>query len=487
MDHNATPQEQAPQGLNDLQPQTTKVFPMVLPLSELLKVPESLEFILLGLDQYLSMCPLSVCVFFLLCAAALLLKFTMRSFGSSSSSLCFPCLPRLPVLGSLLHLPSSLPLHLGLTELSRRLGPVFGMFLGPHLNLVVSEVGLVREVLLQKGREFAGRPQMVTTDLLTRGGKDIAFADYSELWRSHRRLVHASFSLFGEGSSKLQSIVQDAADILCEELLHLQGQSSDLSVSITRAVTNVICMLVFSSSYEPEDPELARVMEYNQGIVETIAQGALVDIFPWLQIFPNKVLRKLKKCVTIRDQLLQRKLQEHKVSMTPGEPRDLLDALLMGQTGGSGNDNITEDHVIMTAAEAFGAGVETTSTTLMWLIAFLIHHPQLHHWDPSKALLAFVQVQERVHSELDECLGQDRSPSLSDRSHLPFLDAVLCEVMRIRPVSPILIPHVAMQDTSLGGAVVPKGTRVLVNMWAIHHDPKNWDEPHLFRPGERDG
>uniref|UniRef100_A0A671K2Q8 Cytochrome P450, family 17, subfamily A, polypeptide 2 n=1 Tax=Sinocyclocheilus anshuiensis TaxID=1608454 RepID=A0A671K2Q8_9TELE len=125
------------------------------------------------------------------------------------------------------------------------------------------------------------------------------------------------------------------------------------------------------------------------------------------------------------------------------------------------------DHVLMTAAEAFGAGVETTSTTLLWTIAFLLHHPQ---------------VQERVHSELDECVGQARAPSLSDRSHLPLLDAVLCEVMRIRPVSPVLIPHVAMQDTSLGGHSVPKGTRVLVNMWAIHHDPKHWDEPEQFRP-----
>lgn len=58
-----------------------------------------------------------------------------------------------------------------------------------------------------------------------------------------------------------------------------------------------------------------------------------------------------------------------------------------------------------------------------------------------------VKVQERLHAELDEYVGRERPPSLSDRSNLPFLDGVLSEVMRIRPVSPILIPHVAMQDT----------------------------------------
>ncbi|ROL01460.1 Steroid 17-alpha-hydroxylase/17,20 lyase [Anabarilius grahami] len=286
----------------------------------------------------------------------------------------------------------------------------------------------------------------VTTDLLTQGGKDIAFADYSPLWKNHRRLVHSSFTLFGEGSSKLQTI--EAADSLCEELQSCRGQSSDLSPVLMRAVTNVICRLVFSSSYQPNDPELLKVMDYNDGIVQTIARGGLVDVFPWLRIFPNKDLKKLKECVCVRDQLLRKKLQEHKMTLTPGEPRDLLDALLIGQMKGSGGeDDITEDHVLMTAAEAFGAG-----------------------------------VQDRVQAELDECLGRDRPPSLSDRSRLPFLDAVLCEVMRIRPVSPILIPHVAMQDTGLGGHMVPKGTRVLVNMWAIHHDPKHWDEPDRFRP-----
>uniref|UniRef100_A0A8C7J2T3 Steroid 21-hydroxylase n=1 Tax=Oncorhynchus kisutch TaxID=8019 RepID=A0A8C7J2T3_ONCKI len=350
-------------------------------------------------------------------------------------------------------------------------------------NLVVNTYQHAREVLLQRGKEFAGRPKMLTTELLTRGGKDIAFSDYSPLWKTHRRLVHNSFTLFGEGTTKLQSIVLEAVEALCCDLQASRGHAIDPDPPLMRAVTNVVCTLVFSSTYQPGDPELTTVMEYNDGIVQTIARGGLVDIFPWLRFLPNQTLTTLTECIAIRDQLLSKKLEEHKVSLISGEPRDLLDALLQGQTRiqhnqGSGirgqglgaeqeEEGISDDHVLMTAAEAFGAGVETTSTTLLWVLAFLLHHPQ---------------VQERVQKELDEVVGCGRSPDVSDRTHLPYLDSVINEVMRIRPVSPILIPHTALTHSSIGGHSICKGSRVLVNMWAIHHDPEHWDQPEDFRP-----
>lgn len=73
------------------------------------------------------------------------------------------------------------------------------------------------------------------------------------------------------------------------------------------------------------------------------------------------------------------------VTLSEGQPRDLLDALLMGQmdckhvqkSNECEDERITDDHVLMTAAETFGAGVETTSTTLLWILAYLLHHPEV--------------------------------------------------------------------------------------------------------------
>uniref|UniRef100_A0A3Q3J625 Uncharacterized protein n=2 Tax=Monopterus albus TaxID=43700 RepID=A0A3Q3J625_MONAL len=72
---------------------------------------------------------------------------------------------------------------------------------------------------------------------------------------------------------------------------------------------------------------------------------------------------------------------------------------------------------------------------------------------------------------------------LSDRASLPYLEATIREVLRIRPVAPLLIPRVTLSDTSLGDFIVRKGTHVIINMWSLHHDEKEWENPELFDPG----
>lgn len=98
----------------------------------------------------------------------------------------------------------------------------------------------------------------------------------------------------------LHLLVVEAADCLVAELLSMGAQRRcvskgvcegvckcvcvDPAPAILRAVTNVVCRLVFSGNYASGDPELHQVMDYNDGIVQTIARGALVDIYPWLRV-----------------------------------------------------------------------------------------------------------------------------------------------------------------------------------------------------------
>uniref|UniRef100_A0A4X2JQ35 Steroid 17-alpha-hydroxylase/17,20 lyase n=1 Tax=Vombatus ursinus TaxID=29139 RepID=A0A4X2JQ35_VOMUR len=150
---------------------------------------------------------------------------------------------------------------------------------------------------------------------------------------------------------------------------------------------------------------------------------------------------------------------------------NLLDMMLKAKINNNGlltqESEITDKHILMTVGDIFGAGVETSSSVIKWSIAYMLHYPQ---------------VQETIQKEIDQKIGFTRTPVLSDRHQLPFLEATVREVLRIRPVAPLLIPHVARTDTSIGEYTIPKDTRIYINLWSIHHDPTEWDEPEQFKP-----
>uniref|UniRef100_A0A663ELP9 Steroid 17-alpha-hydroxylase/17,20 lyase n=1 Tax=Aquila chrysaetos chrysaetos TaxID=223781 RepID=A0A663ELP9_AQUCH len=377
-------------------------------------------------------------------------------------------LPSLPLVGSLLQLAGHPQLHLRLWRLQGRYGSLYALWMGSHYVVVVNSYQHAREVLLKKGKAFAGRPRTVTTDLLSRGGKDIAFASYGPLWKFQRKLVHAALSMFGEGSLALERIICREAASLCETLSAAQDTALDVAPELTRAVTNVVCSLCFNSSYRRGDPEFEAMLEYSQGIVDTVAKESLVDIFPWLQIFPNKDLALLKRCLKVRDQLLQQKFTEHKEAFCRDAVRDLMDALLQVRFSAENSSpsvpglELTDDHLLMTVGDIFGAGVETTTTVLKWAVIYLLHYPEV--------------------GSQDQVVGYALL-SPHDRPLLPYLEATISEVLRIRPVSPLLIPHVSLADTSIGEYSIPKGARVVINLWSVHHDEKEWDKPEEFNPG----
>ncbi|KAM8924810.1 steroid 17-alpha-hydroxylase/17,20 lyase [Pelodytes ibericus] len=383
-------------------------------------------------------------------------------------------LPSLPLIGSLLHLDHHLPPHILFCNLQKKYGSLYSFMMGSHYVVIVNNHEHAKEVLLKKGKTFAGRPRTVTTDILTRNAKDIAFGDYGPTWKFHRKLVHSALYMFGEGTLAIEKIISCEAASMCRTFTRFQSSALDMAPELMRAVTNVVSSLCFNGRYTREDPEFLMMMKYTKGIVDTVAKDSLVDIFPWLQIFPNKDLDLLRKSVADRDKLLQNKLNEHKEAFCSETTKDLLDALLKAKLSMENNNSsasqevgLSEDHLLMTVMDIFGAGVETTTTVLKWAVAYLLHYPE---------------VQIKIQEELDTKVGFERYPLLSDRRNLQYLDATIAEVLRIRPVSPLLIPHVALKESSIAEYTIPKDARVVINLWSIHHDSKEWVNPDEFNP-----
>ena len=113
-------------------------------------------------------------------------------------------------------------------------------------------------------------------------------------------------------------------------------------------------------------------------------------------------------------------------------------------------------------------GTDTVAVLIEWALARLVLHQD---------------VQARVHEELDRVVGRSRAVNESDSASLVYLQAVLKEVLRVHPPGPLLSwARLATSDVCVDGKLVPAGTTAMVNMWAIAHGPRVWEEPTEFRP-----
>ena len=375
-----------------------------------------------------------------------------------------------PIIGNMLQMGTK-P-HLGLTKLAKKFGKVFQLTVGIHRIVVVNTIDVAREALVKKSSDFAGRPRLYTADLISRGGKDIAFSDFSPTWKLQRKIAHSALKMFGQGIEPIEEKVCQEIDELMTRFEKVEGRAHDPQDDIILAVINIICAFVFGSRYNLDDPEFRTILRYNHQFVQGFRAGNLVDYFPFLRHFPSKGLQLIKQAVKDRDSILQKKFDEHKNTYKDCVTRDLTDALIKAMLESQAENPekalpITEDHVVLTMNDIFSAGLETTSTCVLWALAYLAINQK---------------VQERLHKELDDVIGRERLPELADKPNLPYLEATIHEVLRYSSLVPLLFPHSTTQDTNLNGFEIPRDTVVLFNVWAMHHDQNEWQNPDVFDP-----
>jgi hypothetical protein len=77
-------------------------------------------------------------------------------------------------------------------------------------------------------------------------------------------------------------------------------------------------------------------------------------------------------------------------------------------------------------------------------------------------------IRARAQKEIDLVTGGSRLPTLADRAALPYLEAVLWEVLRVGTVVPAVARHLH-EDDILNGYLIPRGTTVVVNLWYEAH------------------
>jgi len=92
------------------------------------------------------------------------------------------------------------------------------------------------------------------------------------------------------------------------------------------------------------------------------------------------------------------------------------------------------------------------------------------------------EVQKNAHAELDRVVGPDRLPAFEDRASLPYIEAIVSELLRWHVATPLGGPRYIYVDDEYQGYRIPKQTFILGNAWAILHDPVQYPDPDKFIP-----
>ena len=98
-------------------------------------------------------------------------------------------------------------------------------------------------------------------------------------------------------------------------------------------------------------------------------------------------------------------------------------------------------------------------------------------------MIAFPEVQRQAQAEIDAVVGRDRLPTFADAPRLPYVCAIIKEILRWRPAGPFGIPHTATEEDWYEGMYIPKGTVCISNLWHCNHDRAVFGEDaDEFRP-----
>lgn len=80
-------------------------------------------------------------------------------------------------------------------------------------------------------------------------------------------------------------------------------------------------------------------------------------------------------------------------------------------------------------------------------------------------MMIYPEVQRKAQEEIDRVVGNKRFPRVADRPNLPYMNALISEVLRWHPVSPLGLPHSPSQDQIFEGYRIPKDAILLTNIW----------------------
>ncbi|XP_078485882.1 cytochrome P450 1B1-like [Ciona intestinalis] len=369
--------------------------------------------------------------------------------------------------------------HKKLLELSLKYGPVYRLKMGGIKTVVLCNAEVVRSALIKQREAFSGRPKFSSYKAVS-AGESVVFNDEETLppWRSHKskivRHMH-KYSTSIRTRDKVTDLINTECMMMVTELDRISRSKCVNPENVIRmALANVMCAVCFGNRFEYDNEEYQKLLSMNSEFSAVIELGPIIDAMPWIKVIPKfkKAIADYLKINLQLDTWSRHRVDEVLKTFDNDDVTNVVASMtseVLEKKSAGESREITESEtktIAALSADILGAGQHTTSTTFFWVINLLLCFPKVLH-----------KLTEEVRSKLG-----NRLPTLEDRKSLPYVEAVLTEVLRFSSPLSSTIPHSTLKDVKLAGYTIKRGTMVIISQYAVNHDPQNWKNPENFDP-----
>ncbi|XP_067119573.1 cytochrome P450 2U1-like [Centruroides vittatus] len=316
---------------------------------------------------------------------------------------------------------------------------------------------------------FLGRPPNAPNHVIQ---ETVSFSVCSGyIWREQKRFALHAFRNLGFGKHKMEDHIKEELSFFLKTLEDHGDEAFNVRPYLSASTSNNISALMFGRRMHYDDPKRVLLNKVVDDLLRFFRPTGYHAFFPRLRslLFRYELLGYKDVNFTIKEMLkfIDEEIKYHRKTLDADNVRDYVDSYLleMEKKKESKNTSFSIPMLRGNISSLFGAGGSTIRTTLEWSLLTMAGYPD---------------IQKKIHAEIDEVVGKEKTPSWMDHSSMPYTEAVLMEVQRWKTVVPVNLVRYGLRDETVQGYYIPKGTIVFANLWEVHHDSRYWDNPDKF-------
>ncbi|KAF9023685.1 cytochrome P450 [Hymenopellis radicata] len=352
------------------------------------------------------------------------------------------------------------------TEWSRQYGDVVHFSAAGQSVIVLSSRKALYDLLEQRGSIYSDRPRLVMSGELAGYVDSVPLTPSGNRHREYRKLMSEALT-----AKKVQDYYVLEEEKAREYLVDLLRTPEDFLSHTRRTVAAIVFMITHGHELADGKDHLMELAERtDEDFSESSVAGAfMVDVFPILTYLPRWLgfdwMKKEKIYQKNRDAFLNEPYETVKRQVAQGTAIPSFVSSLIERNK---NASAAQENIYKWVSGGFYAGGADTSVSA--IASFFL------------AMSLYPEVQRKAQEEIQRVVGPTRLPGFSDRSQLPYVEALMYEVHRWNPVGPTAIPHRVTKDDAYNGYLIPAGSIIIPNSWGVLHDPALYPDPFEFIP-----